>query len=636
MIFRRLRGADEGVLPGRGEAAPRWRRLAIRAVAVIVMLTLLATVGFAMFPWGLFKDRVERQLAAATGQPVTIGRMEREDLISFHPTVMLADLHIPQAAWAGSGDLARIRTLRVRFAAIALLGGRFDPEEVAIDGARLTLVRDADGRKNWDVGGKPDPDAAAARPRIDQLTISDSILIYRDAKQRRAANLRVATDIQRGLWAEGRGTIHGAPVVIAARGGLIAGAGSSGPWPFAVEIRGDAVGMTLVGRMDRALDFGHFTAQATAHGDDLALLDAIIEAGLPATQPVRLRADVRHRAPDWEITNLTGTIGRSDIAGDAKIVKRGGRTRIDGVIRANRFDFDDLASDEGRRIAAEKRARVGDRIVPDTAIDLATVDRTDGRLEISARQLIWPGSSPFRALSGVLDLYHSRLTIRPLTLALERGRMVGTVGIDQRGRPAPLLSLDLDLQDARLIDFFPDAAIDGGLVGHIRLTGTGQTIRAAVGRSTGSIALVARDGRIPSRTASLLGEDIGRGLTAEADDRSVLHCIVARLDVAQGVATANPVVIDTSRAGTRAEGTIRLADERLDLMLKGAPKTASLLRLTEPIAIGGTIEAPDIRVPEKAKSVGGVLKMLGKAIGGRQGELAGDADCDALAAAALR
>ncbi|MRU29864.1 AsmA family protein, partial [Xylella fastidiosa subsp. multiplex] len=74
--------------------------------------------------------------------------------------------------------------------------------------------------------------------------------------------------------------------------------------------------------------------------------------------------------PDWIVEGLKGTIGRSDIAGHATIRKRDGRTRIDGALSADRFDFDDLASNAGKAKAAAKRAQLGPRLIPDTAIDL--------------------------------------------------------------------------------------------------------------------------------------------------------------------------------------------------------------------------------------------------------------------------
>jgi uncharacterized protein involved in outer membrane biogenesis len=237
-----------------------------------------------------------------------------------------------------------------------------------------------------------------------------------------------------------------------------------------------------------------------------------------------------------------------------------------------------------------------------------------------------------------LVLDHSRLVLDPLTLGLTHGTFAGRLRIDQtrKDQRDPRLDIDLAMRGARLLDFFPRARIDGSLLGRMAISGYGHTMRAAIGRGSGSVALVGRDGAIPARTAALLGQDVGGGITAGKQTMASLRCLVVRLDVRQGVARAAPVIIDTSRGQSRVTGQITLDDERLDLRLKGAPKGKALLRLPGEVPIGGTIKRPDIRVPPHAKSLGGILGMVGDAITGHQGPRAHDADCDGLAAQALR
>lgn len=611
--------------------APRW----IARIAIFILpLCLLALLALAAFPWGLMKGRIEARLSHRIGKPVTIGAMAREDRLSFHPIVRLADVWIPQPGWArAQGDLARIGAARVRFSAFALLTGGPVVESLDLNGARLNLYRAADGRESWTGEKSHASEDRGRRPALDSLRVTDSRIRYRDDKRGRSIDAALLVD-EKGLRLSGTGDIRGHHVRVSASGAPILHRKSGARWPFRVDIAGDAVGFALEGTMDGPLDIGHLRGTARAHATDLALLDAIIEAGLPATQPVRLTATVVRNKPDWTVEALKGTIGRSDIAGHATIRKRDGRTRIDGAIDADRFDFDDLSSDEGKRKAAAKRARSGPRLIPDTAIDLARVARTDGRLVLHARRLLWPGSSPFRSLSGTLSLERSRMTIEPLTLGLTRGILSGRLVVDQRDG-GPRLDIDVALRSARLLDFFPDAQIDGALVGRILLTGRGRTVRQAVGDGTGMIALVARDGHIPARTAALMGQDVGKGLTIDKDKQAMLRCLITRLDVRGGIARPDPVLIDTSRAQTRATGTIRLSDERLALTMSGRPKQGSLLRIKGTIPIGGTIKAPDIRVPADAKSAKSILRMLGDAIG-RKGPRADDADCDALARSALR
>jgi uncharacterized protein involved in outer membrane biogenesis len=608
-----------------------WRGIVITLFGIVAV----ALIVLAAFPWGVLRATVEARLSQDLGRPVTIRAIERGDRFSFTPLLRIRGVRIPGPAWAGTDDLLAIDDVQLRLPVFPLLLGDFRPSALDIRGMRTTLVRNAEGVESWNDKEKTNADKKGGRPNIRELTVRDAVVVYRDAKRGRSFTATLNVVAARGLRLKGTGDVRGHPVTLDARGGPITTAAYDQPWPFQAHIVGDALAVHFTGRMDRPLDIGHLTADARVRGNDLALVDAIIEAGLPGTQPVNLKAKVRRDSPDWTVTGLSGTIGRSDIAGHATIRKQDGRARIEGAIRSNRFDFNDLASDEGLRKGAAKRARFGERLIPDTAIDLRSVARTDGKLDIQVAHLLWPGSTPFRSLSTTLTLERSLLTLDPLRVGLGTGRMDGSLVVDQRNG-GPVLKVRLGIAQARLVDFFRDAAIDGSLRGRVTLTGTGRTVRQAVARSNGAIVLVAQDGNIPARTASLLGQDVGRVLTTDKDVQATLRCLIVRLDVRDGIARTNPAIIDTSRAQTRVEGTIRFADERLMVALTGAPKHNSILRMSDPIPITGTIKKPDIQVPERVKTAKGVLGMIGDAITGKQTAIATDADCSGLAARALR
>lgn len=618
-------------------SSPSLRRVWIIRIAVgIILLTAMLFLLLAVMPWGMFRDHIAQRLSDRIGKPVTITAMTRDDILSLHPIVRLTGVRIPQPGWVPKDmdDLARIDEARVGFSAIALITGGPVVETLDVKKVQVALYRARDGRESWSGEGSKRDDDRGQRPALQTLTIANSHVRYRDDKRDRSIDAALTVDAK-GLRLSGTGLVRGYPVRVTAQGAPILGHKPGARWPFRADIAGDAVGMSLDGTMDGPLDIGHLRGKGTGHAIDLKILDAILEAGLPGTQPVRIAAQVVRDKPDWTIESLKGTIGRSDIAGHATIRKQDGRTRIDGAIHAARFDFNDLSSDAGQRKAAAKRARLGDRLVPDTAIDLRKLARTDGRLELQADRLLWPGSSPFRTLKGVLMLDHSRLTVAPLALGLTRGTIAGEIVVDQRSG-GPTLDLKLDLRSARLLDFFPKTRIDGALVGRFALHGQGKTIRAAIGRSSGIVALVARDGTIPARTAALMGQDVGKGLTLDDRKMATLRCAVARFTVRGGSARADPVLIDTSRAQTRATGGFHLSDESLNLTLSGIPKQGSLLRIDGTVPVRGTIKAPAIIVPQDVRSARGILKMIGKAIAGDKRPRATDADCDGLARTALR
>ncbi|WP_182466645.1 AsmA-like C-terminal region-containing protein [Sphingomonas gilva] len=614
------------------ERSHAWRKYLIWAGFALIALLLLAVLAIAAAPVGWLKGRVEAAITDATGNPARIGSIERAEAFSFNPTIIIRDVRIAQPAWAGEGDLLTLEEARLKVPVIRAIRGSFDPSGIALNGLVANLIRHEDGRENWQ-REKPAASEGSSPLGLESVRIDDALVRYTDRKRDRRAELRVDFD-ERGLRAAGTGAIQGHPVRIAAQGAPITKDG--GTWPFVARIEGAAIAMRLDGRMDSPLDTGHFTGKVTARGNSLRLLDAVIEAGLPATQPVSLAADIRRASPDWIVANLKGVIGNSDIAGHVTVEKRDGRSIITGKMTSNGFDFDDLSDDAGLARGRAKRARLGPRIIPDTDIDIANMKNTDGRIEFDIKRLRWRNPAPFRSLKGVLKLDNLVLTVEPVTARLTRGVMSGRAVVNARNREVPLLTLDLTLADSTLATFAGHGDMSGWLKGRARLTGPGRTVRAAIGRSNGSVGLVAGNGRLPARMASFIGLDIGRGVTTDEDEEAALRCLVFHMDVRNGTGRLSPLIVDTSRSQARVTGTIDLKTERLDWMLTGAPKKSSLLRYDKPLPIGGTIKNPEAFPPKGTKTVGSVLKMLGKAIIGDQAPLATNANCTALSERALR
>lgn len=600
------------------------------AAALLAPLLILA-----VFPWGILQNVLADRLAERFGRPVDIGSLERVDRFGFTPTVVLRDVRIRQADWAGTGDLLRIREARVTFPVWPLLIGSFKPRELALSGLRLSIVRAKDGRTNWP--GSSKADGGDSRTDLKGLTVRDSSISYRDAKRDRQADLAFASDA-RGLRASGTGAIRGTPIRIALIGSSIAQP-RPGPWPFQARISGVALTMDARGTMDVPLDTDRMTIDLVTRAADLKLIDAVIEAGLFGTQPVALSAHLRHDAPDWTITDLKGIIGRSDVAGHLTVKKRKGRTKLDGAIASRRFDFDDLSSDEGLARGRALESRIGPRIVPDTRINLAKIDSTDGTLAVRVdRVTSRTGDTSITGLNGRLELDHQRLAIAPLTINLDGGVAKGRAIVDQRrGAAHPTLTLDLTMRHSRMkLLAGAGGDVSGRIQAHGRLTGRGDTIRQAIGRSSGRIGFVVRGGALPARYAAALGFDAAGALMGKSNARATLRCLIIDMPVSGGRGTMQPLIVDTSVSRLAGVGSIQFPSERIAIRLTGAPKRRSLLRLPGEAYLTGSLSAPRLAVPRQVKSVGNIFKAIGRAIAGRQGPLALDADCAGLSTRALR
>lgn len=597
--------------------AQGWKIIGITSLVVIA--GSLVVIGFA--PIGMFKGDLEERISEKLGAAVHIGTLKRTDHFSLHPIVEIRDLRIAQPKWAGKGDMVRLDLAQVKFPILTLLRGRFEPETIAITGLEANLIRTADKRTNWSREKRPTEEAGDG-VSFTNFSITKSHFTLRDKRRRLNLAGQFLVTPKDGLRIDARGTFHGQPASFSATGERIHGVIPGSPYPFNAQLKSNLLSMTARGTMEGALNLDVFSARVQAQGHDIAYLDDIVEAGLPATQEFTLVAKVRRSRPDWVISDLGGEIGRSRLTGAATIKKRNGRSLIDGQIHAAIFDFGDLSSDEGKRLALLKRARLGDLVLPDTRINLHNFEQTDGRLRFKADQLLIPGGSVFQTMSGTLKIDHRLLSVDDFQAGMRSGRLVGSVRVDHRSG-LPKLATDLKVQGTSLEQMMGSGKdVSGPVSGRIRLSGQGETIREALGRSSGTVRIVSVGGLLRSQIAAVIGQDLGKTIGQSLGNKVrvvPIRCLVASFDARNGMLTPNPVAMDATLSVARGAGIINLRDERINLALHGAAKKPSPLRIDQPVRIGGSLAHPSVTVagmnPAQKPSFGKMLKLVTHSIG---------------------
>jgi uncharacterized protein involved in outer membrane biogenesis len=243
------------------------------------------------------------------------------------------------------------------------------------------------------------------------------------------------------------------------------------------------------------------------------------------------------------------------------------------------------------------------------------------------------------------------LTGDPVSVSFSRGTLAGTARLDATGA-TPRTDVDLRLTGARLEDwittrFAGEPVIEGQMAARAKLTGYGNSVRAAAGSATGSLTVVAPSGELRQAFAELLGVNISKGLLlllSESPNRSKVRCAVADFRVKDGVARANRIIVDTDVVLLKGEGTVNLRTERLDLRFEGESKKPRLLRLFVPINVNGPLTKPGIDLDTgNALAQGGIGAALAALVNPLaailpfvEPGLAEDANCAALIAEGKR
>lgn len=596
--------------------------------AAVVAALLLA---LAMFPWGPLAGTRLRLLGPALGRPVTVERARRVDWIGFTPTVELRGVTIGQPAWAGPGVTARIASVRVRVPVLPLLSGHFRPRDIELRGLRLFLFRDAAGRDTWSGtrgGGGPGPG-------LERVAITDGRFRLLDLRRHVVLAGTVGGDGTGALRIAGRGTLRDRPLTVEAASGAAA---PGRRWPLQVRARSPLVDLDARLACDRPFDLRAFSARVEGRGEDLRYFDDLVQAGLFPTRRFRAAAALRRDGGSWRVSGLTGDLPHTRVADAALLVRAdpGARTTLTGTVTAPRFSFDDFA-DGGPGTPA------GDgRVFPTTRLDLAGLARLDGTVQLRAARLL--DAEPFRSLTVRAALDRRRLRLDPIAATLRSGRLDGWMRVDAGG-PKPALRLDARVTGATFEGLVaPGGAIRGPLSARVRLEGAGPRFNAALGASRGTIGLAMTAGSVRHDAAVVASGNVLRSAAAllgGGDGRVPLRCFAGRFVVAGGVGRPSPLVVDTREFRADGRGTLDLGAERLDLLFAPRPKHAALLRASPALRLTGPFSAPRA-VPvtagggQKTGPLGAVLRTLHLRGDGATDRPAPDANCAALARAALR
>jgi len=599
-------------------------RIATRILAGVAIAALLLILIIGAFPVSLARGWVAERLSARLDSRVRIGSLTRDSFFSFSPTITIHDLRVPQPSWAGTGDMARAQEIQLRVSVLPILLGRGpQPEAIQARDLSLALVRDKSGRSNW--GSKKKSGSGGRSLDLTDLSITRASFTLRDERRHLAVAGTIEAEAAKGLTAQAQGRFHEAPVTLSLRGEPIADRSPTAPYPFQLRIASPLLQFDARGRTIGALNTSDMTLAISAQAPSLKYLDDIIEAGLFGTQPINLRADVRHKGRDWFVDRLQGSVGRSRLTGQATILKRAERSKIDATVAFSQLDFDDLADEAGQAAQAALRARMGDRVLPNTRINLSKVGPTDGVIRLSAAQLLFKTPSVFRSLRGNIRLDGKVLRIDDIEATMTNGRMTGRLLVDHRSGASPRLDVDLQVREGRLGTLLGMSdRIDAPWGARIALSGRGDTIRAALAKADGQVGFVAGDGHVSRIIAAVLAQDMGKAIGAalgNGNEAVPLRCVALGFEARAGTLTARPFLIETAVSRTRGEGTISLDSERIALTLGGAARDPTGLPMVDPIRIGGTLSTPSLELTPVGggKGISGILGAVVKSIGGALG-----------------
>lgn len=613
--------------------ASRPARIALSIVGGLLALAALLIVILLFFPWNTLREPIAGYLSEKTGRKVAIAG-DLTVKLAWHPWIDVRGVAISNAPWSDEPVMASVQRIGMRVEPLSYFT-RLRIPEIEIVAPRVILERNAAGQGNWVMGDSVvggDTTDAGDLPLVGRVNVVDGNLRYRDPDPRMRADVRVhaltAADRQghESLVFSGEGTLRGGRFTIAGEGeGLGTLRDIDAPFSLVFNAKTGATQILFDGEVVPTAP-ENVRGFIRVSGQDMAQLYPLLPAPIPWTPPYQIKGDVVRLADRWKITNLSGKVGRSDVAGTAEVLTETPRRKFVADLVSTRLDYRDLGGFVGlppgaspatrspeQKAEAQKLARA-DRIFSDDRFELDKLRDYDAHFRFRGKSLR-VDRVPMENVEMNIVLDDGVLRYDPVKIGLAGGSVTLVGSLDATGI-TPRLDARLEGRNLDLAQIFPELASPRGKTGRfggfVKVKASGASLARMTRSADGEGAVIMAGGEASALALLLTNLDLAGvvPLVIAGDQTAALHCAVSAFALGDGLVQPRILVIDTSRVRIDGDGTIDLANEKYDLVLKSKSKQFSMFALRGPIIVGGSLRDPSV-----APSVAPIAARVGVAVG---------------------
>jgi len=591
------------------------RTTLIAVVAVILGLWLLLFVTKGRF----LRHPFERFVAGQTHRAVKVDGDFQLYFAPFRIKLYAERFTLANPAWATRPNLFQADRIDARIAPLSLLFGKRRLYSLDLANGAADLEWNAAHTTNsWTFsdqkGGKP-----LEFPRIDTATVTGTTVRYRDPRMRLLADLSLddirSTDarIGRAVGVTGKGVIRDTPFRLAGRLLSPDATANRGRNQLVARMWAAHNVIDVSGTLPSIADIENVPLQTRASGRNLRELLGIIGVYIPQTRRYRLHAQLVKSGDEYRFTRMAGRFGDSDISGRFTVTQSVPKVHIGAELRTRSLDIVDVApfigynpdivATKGAVAAAAATGAAPARLLPDAPLDVAAMRafNADAHWTVGA---VRSRRIPIADIDLTVKLKDSVLTLSPLTMALSRGTVASDVRIDTNARPADS-TYDIRLAPTPLGKLLVgwglrESGTSGTLKGRIELRGRGDTVHDSLSTARGRMAFIIPQGTLWTRNVQLAELDLGTFVQKMFEDKLKkpveINCGLVAFTVRNGIAAADPILIDTSKNVITGKGGFSFKTEAVDLAFRADGKKFSLFSGQSPVGIRGYFSQPALQL----------------------------------------
>jgi AsmA protein len=595
-----------------------------------------------------YKPLIEAQVTKATGRPFSVG----DDLHIFlfpYAGISFSDLHLGNPPGFEEKDFVFVKSFVVRVKLFPLLFRDVQVKRFILNGARIVLETNKDGRVNWTFNPKTGPETSAkTSPNLNipkqnesgkwvdlkaftlgELAVKDGSVVWMDDRKKLRREISDMTlllqnvSLERPIGLAFSAKLDGQPLSVDGDVGPIGKMPGKGMIPLDLSVR-------VLEQMDVNIK-GHVTDPATRPKFDM-------DVKISPFSPRKLMAAMGKRFP--VSTTDPEALGRMALKGEVKgdmkniSISKGvldldeskakfmiqadhsDHPRVTFNLAVDQIDMDRYLPAQGPKKAVQKttgsgapNAKKSGPINAKTKTDYSLLRRLalNGTVRIEKLKIKNAKiENVYLKVTGEKGLFN----LRPVTLELYQGKMSGN-GMFSVQQDVPKTDIQLELNGVKagplLVDVLKKDFLEGVLKAKIHLGMKGDDPGVIKKTLTGNGDLLFKNGAIKGinleamiqnvKTAFGLAE---KGENAPRTDFSELHI---PFSVQNGVFRTSDTTLLSPLIRLKTSGVADLINERLDFRLE--PKVVATLKgqgdaenrsgIMVPVLVSGTFSSPEFR-----------------------------------------
>jgi len=600
---------------------------AIAVVATILGLLVLAWTILFVTKGRFLKHSFERIVAGQTHREVKVAGDFQLYLDPFNVKFVAERMTISNPAWAGKGNFFEARRIDSRISTWSLITGNRRINWLSLENGQVDLQWDKAGKRNtWTFSeekGEP-----LDLPAIRRALLQGTLIRYADPRMQIEAAIRVHTVEARDtqfastISFDGSGTARGTRFVL--NGALLTpnATVSGGRNQLKLHAEGVRTQLDVSGTLPGATEIEGADLHMDVRGQNLADIFMLVGIAVPDTRTYRLRSALTKQGNEWRFTGLKGRFGASDLAGKMTVKMTRPRMLLTAQLATDTLDIVDAGPFIGynpNTLAAKGAAGAitqvsgTPRILPDAKLRVEALRNFDARVHWTVRDVRAP-SLPVSNIELGLDLDNMLLKLSPLNFSMARGTVSSDITINARRQPV-FTDYDVRLSPTPMGTLLAGFGVEqsgtsGTIKARVKMTGSGDSVRESLANSNGRIAVILPRGSMWTRNIQLSEIDIGtfvqKMFEKKLKEPVQINCGLVGFTVRDGIAAADPILIDTQKNVVLGRGGFSFRNESIDLAIRADSKKFSLFSGQSPVGLNGYFARPglDVISPELVARAG--------------------------------